>query len=255
MKKQTAVLAALILVIGCGGSSGGTNAPPRDPVLAQLAQDLLEGCGAGALENLLEILDHLGSLVESQGPIPEFTVTGVDIDTATILWMLDIDNDQQPDIEGSMGFVDSAGVATVPPIDLTSLQGGFDGLAALLTGLPDGTGLVIELHAQPPLSPIEGSITIRFDNGLADTADGNLSVTDDQGCVLILEIQSVDALSMLGDFPVGTIQLTLSGALAALDGTITFNGTNTALVDVSVNDEGSYRFEINLLTGTVTEIR
>ena len=153
-----------------------------------------------------------------------------------------------------MGFVDSNGAPTIPPIDLSGLAGGFDGLAALLTGLPDGTGLVIQLHAMHPLPQIDGDMTITFDSGLADSADGSLTIIDDLGCLLLVELQSVDALSMLGDLPAGTIHIALSGAQGGLDGTITFDGTSTALVNVAVNGEGSYRFEINLLTGTVTEI-
>jgi len=255
MKKFTAVLAALVLVIGCGGSSGGTTAVPHDPVLAQLAEDLLEGCGSDNLEDLLDILERLGSLLESQGPFPEFSLTGVDLDSATILWMLDLDNDQQPDIDGSMGFVDSTGAATIPPIDLSSLQGGLDGLAALLTGLPDGTG--VDVHFVPVLFPpqIDGNIRVTFQGGQPDTVDGNASIFDDLGCMLALELESEDALSILGSFPSGTLRITVTGAGGSLDGTITFNGTSTATLNVAVNGEGSYRFEINLLTGVVTEIR
>ncbi|MHC4223026.1 MAG: hypothetical protein ACYSUN_03465, partial [Planctomycetota bacterium] len=118
MKKYTAVLAALILVIGCGGSSGGTTAAPRDPALALLAQNLLEGCGSDNLEDLLDLLERFGSLLEDQGPFPEFLVTGVDIPTASIFWSLDLDNDQQADIDGTMGFLNAAGQPTIPPIDL-----------------------------------------------------------------------------------------------------------------------------------------
>ncbi|MHC4933720.1 MAG: hypothetical protein ACYTGV_16180 [Planctomycetota bacterium] len=255
MKKYTAVLAALILVIGCGGSSDGTTPSPRDPALALLAQNLLEGCGSDHLEDLLDILEHFGSLLEDQGPFPQFLITGVDIGTASILWSLDVDNNQQPDIEGSMGFVDSNGAPTIPPIDLSGLlAGGFDGFASLLTGLPDGMGIDIQFHALVMPPQIDSNMTITFQGGQPDTVDGIATIADDLGCSLGLEFESEDALPILGDFPSGTLRINVSGATGGLDGTVTFNGTSTATVNVAVDGEGNYRFEINLVTGVVTEI-
>ena len=59
-------------------------------------------------------------------------------------------------------------------------------------------------------------------------------------------------LSLLGAYPNLTADVTITRDTDSLQGRVFFNGTSTAIIEVSINGTGPFQYELDLDTGLVT---
>lgn len=241
------------LICACGGGSGaivptngGTNASQ------ELAQQLLEECGASFYGDFLQMLAILEGLLDPSETDPQqFTIDGVDTEAAAVLWTVDLDGDQMPDLIGTLIFSDGEG-APETAADVNLLAGGFDDLDAMLASLPDGTNVNFSVAiAQPP--PIMDTIlTFVIVGGAVDSVTMN-ATAQDQDCQLTFGFEDVAFQDVGGDYPNLTATLDIAAGEGSAQGTIAFDGTSQARAEVSVSGETDvYAFAIDLETGVVT---
>jgi len=242
----------LTLACACGGGSGGGVVPTNGTSpLQDAAQQVLEGCGSGALGDFLELLEIFEGLLDPDETSPtQFMIVGVDAVAASVDWGLDLDGDQQPDVVGSIRFTDEAGEAE-PAALVDLLLGGLDDLDAMIASLPDGTQVTFAAgNPEPP--PFDLTITFTVFGGVLDSVSG-IVVLQDAECQANFDFADESFEDVGGDYPTLTLNVILATLDGAIEGTIVFDGTNQARAEVTLGvDPEVFAFLINLDTGAVT---
>jgi len=244
----------LLLALACacgGGSSGGTVPTNGTSPLQDTAQQVLEGCGFGSIDDFLDLLEVFEGLLDPDETGPtEFMILGVDPVAATVNWGLDRDDDQQPDLMGTLQFTDELGDPELSAV-VDLLLGGFDDLDTMIASLPDGTRVTIAgASAEPP--PFDIAVTFTVLDDVVDSVSGIVNVQDVE-CQANLDFADESLEGVGGDYPDMTLHVTLLTQDGGVEGTIVFNGTNQARAEVTLGAEAEvFAFLINLDTGAVT---
>jgi len=251
MKKHVSILllVALSFVAGCGGGSGtlpGGGNPP-DP---QVALQVLQDCGSGDFQQFVTLIDAFAALF-GNGALPAYQVTSVDAGSATVAWTLMLGTDN---LIGSLQFQDSQGAPVVPFAvnDFNNLINGFATLPGLLATVADGTQVAIDFNLPSVDSITNGGIIVTMTLGAPDEATGQVNVQA-MDCSTNITFADIDASGLLsGGIPTGaTLDITVTGTGGTVLGTVTFNGTETASLEVTL-DGTPFSFLLNLSTGAVT---
>jgi hypothetical protein len=156
-----------------------------------------------------------------------------------------------PDIMGQLSFTDDQGDPETS-VDISSLAAGFDGLDALIASFPDGTQLTIQGGSvMPPLYEVNFVVTIN--SGAVDNVDGSASsqATDCQSNIGFLGAELAD---LGGVYPASLVaNISVTTVDGAIQGTVTFDGTNQATVEVTLDGGATtFTFNVDLDTGAVT---
>ncbi|MHC5032074.1 MAG: hypothetical protein ACYTGU_14560 [Planctomycetota bacterium] len=212
---------------------------------------MLEECGASFYGDFVQLLAIFEGLLDpSETNSQQFTIDGVDTDLAEVVWSLDLDGDQMPDLFGTLQFAQEEGDPE-PAADVSLLAGGFDDLDAMLAALPDGTRINFgAARAEPP--PMDATFTFVIVGRAADSVSMNAN-TQDLDCLLNIGFADVPFQDVGGDYPNLTATLDIATGDGAVEGTVAFNGTSQARIEVSVGSETDvHAFTIDLETGVVT---
>ncbi|MDF1700549.1 MAG: hypothetical protein P1V36_05260 [Planctomycetota bacterium] len=262
------VAVALVLgLAGCGGGGGGpapvsdpgpTPPPVVDPT--QLTSDLLSACGGQTtVEQIQAVIALFQSVTSGQAEGAGFTVLSGQIQNVpglVIPWELDADGQNGPEATGSFAFEDAGGTPSVPftPQQLMPLfTTGIAGLPVLLAAIPDGTQFIMVIEDMPGTPNVSGSTRATFQSAQPTLSSGNILVSEGD-CAAQTTWSNVPMNSLTGMFPNAVFNTRVTQVSDELVGTITTDGTNTAVADVSLNSAANTQWEINLTTGQVTQI-
>lgn len=248
MRYGCGLLVALICACGGGGTAPANGGPSA---AQQLAQEAIESCGATFHGDFAQLLSMVEGLFDPAETNPQqFTIDGVDTDTASVNWSLDLDGDTMPDLVGGLLFANEMGEPEAAA-DVNLLAAGFDDLDTMVATLPDGTVVSFGAAAvQPPITDV--TFTFVITGGAVDVVSG-LGLFQDVDCLVNVEFADVPFQNVGGEYPDLTATLDLAAAEGAVQGTITFNGTKEARIEVSLGGEPEvFAFHIDLETGVVT---
>jgi len=263
---RTTLLVFLAAAVGCGGGSSGTqnsaaNNPGGGGNPPLTAQDLVEGCLAGDLQDLSGVLGLLQGLLEGgAGPQPEFNLVA-GLLTGTFPWTLDVDEDGTDDLTGTLNLSDADG-KVLGPADLavlvTLLGGTPAGLADFLAALPDGTSVNLTfafdglslLQGSATGSTGDGALSLEIQGGAPVAASGSGSVASGD-CSFAFAFDDVDVTGLLGEggFGVATVDFELESGGHALTGTVALDGTDVAQITASLDGGAPGIYAIDLTTG------
>ena len=260
MTQRTSLLAfAFLLLAACGGGGGGgapaatpnpTPTPDPDPTPDQVALQLLEDCGPGALTSFQTYMEVVQAILTGANTV---TIIDATMEPETLTVQVDLDNNNQSDGDASISFRDTGSGEpttvgwTVEEIEALLLNG-ISELPALLTGL-DGITMVID--ATVPGQPlITGALSIDFVLGLPTTADGEFD-TDDGMCQVAFDFTGQPLAGLLTPFPTGTMTTSMVSGTDTLAGTVVMNGTAIATASLALNGGAASDYTINLTTGEV----
>jgi len=240
MFRNSLVLILSGLLVACGGG-GGSDEPGTGGQLSaeQLrAKEILEHCASDAIDVLLGTLGAF-AIVPGATDLP---IELQPIEADRLPFTADIDGDMQTDLQGVISFLDGDGQPFFP-FTQEDLDGGFDSLVALLSSLPTGAKMLIDLSPARDIGLETANLTISFVGGIPISLDGFLAYFDDP-CVVALRMGNVSPLVLLADVPTLTAELTANELGDAIFGTVTFDGTNTARIDVALNGGESMAFTL-----------
>jgi hypothetical protein len=249
--KITLSLTLALLLVACGG--GGGSAPsggnPNDPgnVQLQAALAILDGCIADPISTIGDIIATVGTFPGGAAPpidigdpngneIPFSAQAGAAI----------------PEILGVFSFRDPSD-QPIMPFTAQDLQNDINNLIAGIAALPNGTKVSITVFAIPSLSVESASLTQTMQAGLPTDIGGFFRMVDGT-CSVDISFSGETILSLLGAYPNLTADFALTKDTDALEGSIFFNGTSTAVVEASINGTGPFQFELDLDTGVVTPV-
>lgn len=261
-----AVCALAVPLAACGGGGGGGPAPTgsegntQPPIVdpTQLTQQLLETCGGETTIAEIQALVALYSgVLSGQNGNASFTLDTAGIQLApglVIPWQLDLGGDPGPEATGAFSFLDAGGAPVMPfaPGDLAALfTSGVGALPALLAGMPDGTQFVLTIFDRPGTPQLSGEMRSTFTSGQPSLASGQVDVAEGT-CAAQTTWSNVPINSLGGQFPSAVFTTRVVEGADVLAGTLTTDGTSTAVAEVSLNGGATTLWEINLLTGAVT---
>lgn len=253
---------SLFLVLGACGGGGGATAPAEpagpDP---QLVTTILGSCGADDVGQALDLQALLLDLFGGGAAAPDFAITGTSILNASFSWSLDLDDDQQSDFIGTTQFKDAGGNPTIP---ISSVQDLLDALAGDLTALgqllqqaPAGTQIVTTYGGSPaqlPSTSITGGVTVVLGAaGTISTSSGSYASQTGTACTAALEWTDLDVSTVsTGGRPTGVVDVAASSPANSLDGTLTLDGDDTTVLDISVDGAAPVTYTLDLATGQVS---
>ncbi len=265
MRPLATVVSLLLLLAACGGGGGDatTQTPDDTPAdNAQTIESILGSCGSDDVGQALGIQDVLLDLFGG-GTQPDITITGFNLVQAQFSWSLDQNADQQADLIGSTQFRDANGNPTLPvanPQDLAdALAGDLTALAALIQEMPQGTQIATTYNGTPAGltdTSISGNVTVHLGAaGTLSTTSGSYTSQTGVLCASQIDWESLDVSGVAtGGQPVGVLDIAGSSPEGALDGTLTLDGTNTGLLEVSVDSAPAASYTLDLTTGDITPV-
>ena len=248
MHRLTALLISALLV-ACGGGGGGSdnnggnnNLPPS---ASEEAQAILEDC-AGDAANALTTLVGIAQL-GAGGSSSSLTLEP--LAGLAIPFQADLDEDMAPDATGRVLFFDAGGA----PIAPQDPGGDLNNLLAQIAGLPDGARVDIILDPVVSLGINSALISQVIASGLPTSLS---AVVEHQNaeCATTLSFANETLLSILGTYPNLDADIDITAGTDELVGTISFNGTATAVIEVTLNGTGPLRYQLDLDAGTITPI-
>lgn len=261
MRYFTIAVLSCVLVAACGGGGtvpasdpgGNTNPPPTGSTAATLAIETLSDCGPESLAELLRVIDIFQSLLNPVGTPPALNISGVDNSAKVISWDFDTDGDQQPDMTGAFRFVDKDDNPAA--VDLSGVQSlGLTALLGALSQMPDLGRFMMEFNRATASLSAFGGLDLLYEGGLPTKVNGSVEVqTTTCQSVYILEDVALTGLLNTTGIPTAVIR-TLINSTSQLDGTVTFNGTNTVRFDVTVDGADNVSINYDIPSKTFTDI-
>jgi len=241
------------LLVACGGG-GGSDATESDnqaqpPIVnddAQRAQAMIENCGNDAIDVLLSTLDVFAFVPGSTTP----PITLLPLEGNVLPFTADINDDMQVDLQGVIRFVDGMG-QPIMPFTQEQLTGGIGMLVPLLSSLPSGAKMIMELAPAGDVGIESAQLTISFLAGLPVSLDGFVNYFSDP-CMVSMTFVNVPTLSLLGEYPTLPVNVHIQENGDVLDGTITLDGTSSARIDGTLNGGEPMAFELDLATGAAS---
>lgn len=254
---RTAMLVLSVLsIVACGGGGGGGGGGSDTPPLtvdqsAQVAQTVLEECGAAQVDTFLAELGPVQELLDGTAAVePDFQVTSLDLIQARVGWTADLDLDGTVDLSGTTQILNAAGNPTWP-IDFAALLAGNLTIDQVLAAMPDGTQLLFDVTT-PDQPQVNADLAAVINANTVDTVTGSGTVTNG-GCVSTYDLGTLTLGDLQTEYPSAVFDLSILGASGSVDGDITLDGTTLAVAAVEVNGgQGMHTFEVDLETGTVT---
>jgi len=248
MKISCALLPVLLLV-ACGGGGGGDsnnggNPAPNPQIEAAL--QILEDCLPGPLGTLQDIIGTVRAFPGSTEP----PILIGDPNGNEIPFNADPATAPLSEVIGIFTFRDPAGDPFMP-FTAEQLQMDVGNLIDGIAGLADGSAVDITIFPIPTIGFESGSVTQVIQGGLPTDISGFFRTVLD-GCNVDIAFADETLLSLLGTYPNMSALLTVNSEPDVLTGTILFNGTSTAVVEVSINGTGPFQFEVDLDTGEIT---
>jgi len=264
---RTTLVVFLALAVGCGGGGSGTqNSAANNPGGSNnpplTAQELLEGCLAGDLQDLSAVIGLLQGMFEGgDAPQPEFNLIA-GLLTGTFPWTLDVDEDGTADLTGTLNLSDASGKVLGPAelAALVTLLGGGTpaSLGDFLAALPDGTSVNLTF-AFDGLSLLQGSaagatgdgaLSVEIRGGAPVSASGSGSV-ESGDCTFDFTFDDVDVTALLGGGTFGTasVDFELASAGHTLTGSVALDGTDLAQVTASLDGGTPETYTLDLTTG------
>ncbi|MHC4958298.1 MAG: hypothetical protein ACYTGN_07965 [Planctomycetota bacterium] len=260
--KYFSILVLACLFVGCGG--GGSDPAPVDPGNGNgngggeetanfvLTRDILQQCAAAELGGLLDVATQIADL--AAGTLTGVMLQGVDDTAKQIQLMIDTTGDGQPELQGGIQFLDSAG--TPANVDLSGIQAdnNLSKLPDVLATMPDGGVVTVSLQAMDGSSMAE--FQVGFQNGLPLTINGSVTFSGTT-CQSNFTLEDVSALGLLlGTIPTATIGFTLSpvGSSDSVEGDAIYNGTDTVRIEAKVGGTDEVNvFNMSIDTGAITK--
>lgn len=261
MRNLTTALSLLFLMGACGG--GGSAPVPSEPAGPdpQLVATILGSCGADDVGQALNLQELLLDLFGAGASAPDFAVTSTSILNASFSWSLDLDNDQQSDFIGTTQFKDANGTPTIPISSvsdlLAALGGDLTALAQLLQQAPAGTQITTTFGGSPaqlPSTSISGDVTIVLgEGGTLSSSSGSYGSQTGTACTAAIDWADLDVSTVAtGGRPTGVVDIAATSPTNSLDGTLTLDGDDTAVLDVSVDGAAPVTYTLDLATGQVS---
>jgi hypothetical protein len=247
MKISVTLLLALSL-IACGGGGGGTTGGGNNGgnnLLQQAALAILGDCVADPVTTIGDIIGAVGAFPGAAAP----PITIGDPDGNEIPFAADV-GAPIPELLGVFSFRDDTGQA-IMPFTAQDLQNDVNNLINGIAGLPNGTKVSVTVFAIPSRNVESASLTQTMQNGLPVDIGGFFRMVD-ATCSIDISFTGETILSLLGAYPNLTASIDLTSGEDVLDGSIFFNGTKTAVIEVSINGTGPFQFQLDLDTGVVT---
>jgi hypothetical protein len=248
--RAIALLPVLLVACGGGGGGGGGNSAEQQEALA-----LLETCGFEAISAFLNSVGISAAIVDPAGTsLPAIQVNNADQAQGNIAWSLDTGGDPAPDVLGVIQFQDAAGLPAEPPFDITQFQAaGLAGFDQVLNQLPDGWSVTLTVNAPPP-PLVLNRIIFTYTAGVVSDVTGNGNI---QGapCGTTFTFTGVALADLVGAFPTFGTNTTYNSPDTVLNGGTDFDGTDTAVVECTVDGgTATYRFAVDLGAMTVTAL-
>lgn len=248
LRPLTGALLIPFLLVACGGgggssNNGGGNTIP--PSVSEEAQAILEDCAGEAATALTALIGvaQLGAGGASA------SITLEPLSGLAIPFQADLDGDMSPDALGRVLLFDAGGAPVQPQDPAQDLNT----LLAQIAALPDGTRVDILLDPVASLGINSAIISQTMASGLP----ANLSaVVEHQNaeCLTTLSFSNETLLSILGTYPNLDADIDIDAGTDELDGTVSFNGTSTAIIEVTLNGTGPLRYQLDVDSGTITPI-
>ena len=246
-----ALLPLLLCACGGGGGGGGGGSTADQ----QAALTLLETCGLDGAGAFLEALGISISIVDPNATtLPPFVVMNADQAGGNLQWRLDLGGDPAPEYLGVIQFSNAMSQPAEPPFDLTQfVAAGLATFDQFLVQLPDGW--TVTVNANAPLDPLVNfRVVLTYTSGAVSDSTGNANVQAGT-CGTIFIFDGIALADLAGPFPTGDFMSTYNGDGTTLNGTTTFDGTDTATIDGVVNGgTATYTFSADLGAGTVTTV-
>jgi len=234
--------------------SGGTgNPPPGGSTAADTAIQTLSACAPESLAELLRVINIFQNLINPVGTPPALNIQAVDNTGKEITWDLDLDNDQQPDFIGSFGFVDKDG--NPANVDLSGIAAlGLPALLGALSQMPDMGRFLMQLNRVGGALITLGGLDLLYEGGLPTKVNGTVEVQS-TSCQSIYTLEDVALTGLISTsgIPTAVINAIINSA-AQLQGTVTFNGTDTVRFDVRVNDTDDVSINYDIPSKTFTDV-
>lgn len=246
MQKTTALLLTALLA-ACGGG-GGSDPITNDPFSTIRAETLvtLELCLDDALSAFLEVFSATSLAPGAAAP----SIIVGDIVGLSIPFLADLDGDGSPDATGRIEFVDNGGQPIMPFVN-GEIQNDVNLLLAALASLPNGTRVDIDLDPAPGIGITQARFSQTMVGGLP-TALGGAVIQQSLDCTTTIQFADATILSVLGAYPRLDANVEIIDGTNTVAGTVTFNCSATAVVEVSLNGTGPFQFQVDLDSGVIT---
>jgi hypothetical protein len=252
--RLTAVLLSLLLVCACGGgSSSGTTPDDGSQNLSPLERsiEMLQACALTELAGLAELVELFQDAAEPGAAPPAFRVTGFDLLDASVDWAVAIDGDGPEDAAGTIRFRDADGQPTFP-FDIAELLAGSFDLPSILGAIEDGTVVIVDYRLLRG-TDTSGTLTFEVQDGTPGLTSGSMFING-ADCQISLTFDGLSSDTAPGTYPTGTADVLILSQGSTLDGTVTFNGTSTAVINATLDGTDSFTFTYDLGTGQLTPV-
>lgn len=249
------------LLAACGGGGGGPGSanqdPPEPPDPAAFVQQAVTDCLASDALALLELLADLQATLEGNpdGTQPAITLDSVDLAQNSAAVSVDLDLDGSTDLTASLRLANAAGQPALSALDFAALVLNASGqdLTSLLTGLPDGTRVIVTFQTLTAPSG-SGQLDLTVEGGVIVRGSGTVIVTGLE-CTTTFTFQDVPAAALLngGLYPELEAAWSIDTPGGEISGLLVLDGTN--LAGVSATYLGvPYAYTLDLDTGAVTPV-
>ena len=242
---------------GGGSEGGGTTPPVVDP--NAITQALLSECGGQTtIEELQSLIAMYAGVASGSAPGVSFNlrVDQVQLDPGLVIpFEIDLGGAEGPEGDGAFSFEDGSGNPVMPfqAQDIAPLfTTGIAAFPALLASAPDGTEFVLSIFSLAGPPAVSGESRATLTSGQPTLGSGRINVSEGT-CSAQTTWSNVPFNSLTGQFPSAVFDTQVTKDNDVLVGTITTNGTQTAVAAVQLNGGATTTWDINLLTGAVTQ--
>ncbi len=255
------VLTACFGVCACGGGSGPVDeATLSDQAAAEIAQAMIEDCLRSSTEEFLMLQGLFQDLVAggATGTNPvTFGIPSVSSAAISVPFSADLDGDGVIETTGGAGFLQ-------PSLALLTLAGqlliGTIDAQAFLESLPDGTTMNVTFNTALAFTTT-GDVDVVFTSGptgsIPSSSSGTITTAQSDCGVTYTwtDVPLADLAAGAGTYPTASVLFAMQTAAQEGDGTIKFDGTNVATIDLTLRPAGnSASFALDLETGAVTPV-
>lgn len=255
------VLTACFGVCACGGGSGpvdDTSLP--GPTAAEIAQGMVEDCLRSSADEFLTLQGLFQELVVGGvgGTTPiTFGLPSISSAAISVPYSADLDANGVIETTGGAGFLQ-------PSVALLTLAGqlvlGTIDAQAFMESLPDGTTMNVTFNTTLAFTTT-GDVDVVFTSGptgsIPSSSSGTITTAQPDCSVTYtwMDVPLANLAAGPGVYPTASVQYTMQTPAQLGDGTIVFDGTSTATIDMTLRPSGeNTTFTLDLETGAVTPV-
>lgn len=258
------LLVALFGLCACGGGSSPQQVPEEEvlpePTAAEIAQAMIEECLRSSADEFLTLQALFQDLVAggATGTNPvTFGVPSISSAAIIVPFSADLDGDSVVETTGGAGFLQ-------PSVALLALAGqlvlGTIDAQAFLESLPDGTTMNVTFNTTLAFTTT-GDVDVVFTSGptgsIPSSSSGTITTAQPDCSVTYTwtDVPLAVLASGAGTYPTATVQYTMTTPTQSGDGSIVFDGTSTATIDMTLRPSGeSSSFTLDLDSGAVARV-